>query len=62
MISRASWCVTRRLTILSASATLARLHEELDKIAQQKDDLGVRLREATGLADLAFRNWTTGAN
>ncbi|KAH7060577.1 muts domain V-domain-containing protein [Macrophomina phaseolina] len=43
----------------SASATLARLHEELDEIAQQKDDLSVRLREATGAPGLSLR-WTPG--
>ncbi|GME40318.1 MutS protein-like protein 1 [Neofusicoccum parvum] len=43
----------------SASATLKRLHEELDGLVQQKDDLGVRLQEATGAPGLTLR-WTPG--
>ncbi|OJD30956.1 2 protein [Diplodia corticola] len=43
----------------SASTTLTRLHEELERLARQKDVLGVRLREATGAPGLTLR-WTPG--
>ncbi|KAB2573957.1 MutS protein-like protein 1 [Lasiodiplodia theobromae] len=43
----------------SASTTLTRLHEEVEKLAREKDGLSVRLREATGAPGLTLR-WTPG--